>query len=423
MCLKVKVSTIKLYALLFFLALSGGLFAQSRNDGAVKVDISESNYNGSLQNGSWSPDNQYLMATNWGGGYNNNPANIFIVDLSDYSIRALTTDGESNVNMPGCTWNPVTNMVVFSSEHSGGGDQVHIMNPNGQPGTATRVTNWNDPMCWEPGFSPDGEWVVYEAHYTNNINNGVIEIYKIDGTIGPITLTATNNDCRQPSWSPIGDKILCQRRQGNSWDIWTINTDGSSPQNLTENDPGDKTDASFSPDGQWIVYSTGNGELPFANIYIKNLINGKLVRVTNYSGYDGAPSWSTDGRIVFESTPSDPDGSNGATLWVINTPVSIKVERTLQAAINGSFSVFPNPSTSTVKIRLNNFLSFIRSQRSGNQLKIFNIKGELVDIMDIDNMALNAGITWNANQVSSGKYIVRFCDGNHIYGKTFLLVK
>ena len=83
---------------------------------------------------------------------------------------------------------------------------------------------------------------------------------------------------------------------------------------------GDKTDASFSPDGQWIVYSS-DATLTYANLYILPITGGSPTRVTYYSGYDGAPSWSPDGSsISFESYPGDPDGSAGTTLWVIAAP-------------------------------------------------------------------------------------------------------
>ncbi len=295
----------------------------ARNDLATIVNVPAANYIGSLQNGSWSPNNQKLMCTNWENGYNLYPANIFIIDLSDFSFISLTTDGESNINMPGLTWSPLLNQVIFSSEHNGNGDQVHTMFPNGSPNSAVKITPWTDRLCWEPGFSNDGEWIVYEAHYTSNIDTGIIETYKIDGTQGPIQLTTNSTDARQPSWSPIGDKIVYQVIENGTWDIWTMDTDGTNKQNITASDAGDKTDASFSPNGEWIVYSSSNGVLNFANIFIKNLSTNQLIQVTDYvNGYDGAPSWGTNNKIVFESTIGDPDISSGATLWTIEAPVN-----------------------------------------------------------------------------------------------------
>jgi len=48
----------------------------SRNDGATKINISLS---GSLQNPAFSPDGNYLVFTRFRNGYNEEPADIFVV--------------------------------------------------------------------------------------------------------------------------------------------------------------------------------------------------------------------------------------------------------------------------------------------------------------------------------------------------------
>jgi TolB protein len=100
-----------------------------------------------------------------------------------------------------------------------------------------------------------------------------------------------------------------------------MNTDGSEAAQITSGQ-GDKTDASFSPDGEWIVYSSDEGELDLANIFVVPTGGGTSQRVTDWDGYDGAPSWSPDGsKIVFESYPGDPDESEGTTIRMIDSPV------------------------------------------------------------------------------------------------------
>jgi len=99
-----------------------------------------------------------------------------------------------------------------------------------------------------------------------------------------------------------------------------MNTDGTGHERITRG-PGDKTDGSFSPDGQWIVYSSSGDETELASLFLAPLSGDESIRLTRYDGYDGAPSWSLDGgKIAFESYPGDPDGSSGTTLWVIEVP-------------------------------------------------------------------------------------------------------
>jgi TolB protein len=73
----------------------------------------------------------------------------------------------------------------------------------------------------------------------------------------------------------------------------------------------------FSADGRFIVYSSDQGELPFANLFTIPVSGGEPEQLTHYNGYDGAPSWSPDGQwIVFESSSGDPD-EGGTALWLI----------------------------------------------------------------------------------------------------------
>jgi TolB protein len=345
------------------------LFAQ-RNDAAQQINVSTSNYSGSLQNGSWSPDNLKLMCTNWSGGYNQSPANIFIIDLSDNSFISLTTDGESNVNMPGATWNADINRVVFSSEHnSTSGDQAFMLSPTDAGGTATKITPFTDRMCWEPGFSPNGDYIVYEAHYFSNETIGVIETYKVDGSQSANQLTDGSFNAKQPSWSPNG-KIAYQVFDGSVWNIWTMNADGTNKQNITGTDAGDKTDATFSPNGEWIVYSSNNGTLDYANIFIKNISTNQLIQVTDYpNGYDGAPSWGTNNNIVFESTVGDPDTSSGATLWTIEAPINGTVGINTISNNNNNLQIYPNPTKGIIRVN---------SINEAKKISVLDISGRII---------------------------------------------
>lgn len=392
--------TCLLFLILIFVSVCG--FAQ-RNDAAILVNVPTNTYTGSLQNGSWSPNNQNLLCTNWAGGYNQDPANIYTIDLSDFSMNALTTNGQSNCNMPGLTWNPVNNKVIFSADGIDG-DQVYTMLSSGAPGSEVRITPFTDRVCWEPGFSPYGDWIVYEAHYNSSPANGIIEIYKTDGTQFPSQLTASNIDCRQPSWSPSGNKIVYQRLVNNIWDIWTMDSTGANKINITGADAGDKTDASFSPNGEWIVYSTNNGMLSFANVYIKNLATGQLIRVTNYAGYDGAPSWSTTNKIVFESTAGDPDFSTGAKLWIIDAPINGTLSTTVLENSKTEITVFPNPASDLTSV------FFDKSQFNKNAtLCIYNTFGQLLKKTDVRFEKENS-VTLNFNGYKNGVYYLSISD-------------
>jgi TolB protein len=271
---------------------------------------------GSLQNPAFSPDGSAIVFTRFRNGYNTEPADIFIYNLGSGIVDTLVMDGSANVNLPGSCWNSHNGSITFSSSRDPH-DEIYMIEEDGKPGEEIRITSRSKYMAYEPTFSPDGEWVVFESHPLDVENQGVIMKHKLDNSIAYQALTDTNDDCRQPNWSPSGNFILYQKYENRRWDIWIMKPDGSDKRKVTSGD-GDKTDACFTNDGQFIIYSC-DSDLEFANIY-KISINGESPeRLTNYDGYNGAPSISSDGnKLAYEGCEGDPDGSAGTSLYIFN---------------------------------------------------------------------------------------------------------
>jgi TolB protein len=282
-----------------------------RHDNARKLDIPIS---GSLQNPAFSPDGNAIVFTRFRNGYNQEPADIFIFHLTESMVDTLVMDGSANVNLPGSSWNSMNESIVFSSSRDPH-DEIFIIADNGNPGDEQQITNRSDYMAYEPTFSPNGEWIVFESHPVDVENKGVIMKYKIDNSLNYEALTDEDDDCRQPNWSPSGNYILFQKHEHRKWDIWIMKPDGSDKRMITSGE-GDKTDACFTNDGEFIIYSC-DSDLEFANIYKISVEGGITERITNYEGYDGAPSISLDGsKLAFESFGGDPDDSDGTSIWI-----------------------------------------------------------------------------------------------------------
>jgi TolB protein len=274
---------------------------------------------GSLQNPAWSPEGGRLLFTRWQNGYNTGPADIMIFDFAASSATTLVSDGSDNVNLPGSAWNGVTRFIAFSSSRDPH-DEIFLIADYGQPGEEIQITDRSGTVAYEPSLSPDGLWVVFESHPLDIEDHSVITVFAVDGSEPYRGLTDPEEDCRQPNWSPAGDAIVFQCFQGGQWDLWLADPDGSDRRRITEG-AGDKTDASFSPDGRWVVFSADSLDSEGADICLLRAGGGDPERVTDLSGYAGAPSWSPDGRsIVFEFSPADPDGSPGTTIWIVATP-------------------------------------------------------------------------------------------------------
>lgn len=85
-----------------------------------------------------------------------------------------------------------------------------------------------------------------------------------------------------------------------SFDIFTADSDGSNPKQLTK-EKGYDAEATVSPKGDRIVFtSTRDGD---PEIYTMNIDGTDIKRLTFEKGYDGGPFFSFDGsRIVFRAS-------------------------------------------------------------------------------------------------------------------------
>ncbi len=287
---------------------------ENRNDNAVKLNI---NLSGSIQNPAFSPDGKIIIFTNFRKGYNKPPSDIYSFNLETEELKILVNDGSSNVNLPGECWNKISNLIVFSSDREPH-DEIFYINSDSSNGSEIAITSRQDSVAFEPTFSPDGKWIVFESHKLDEEKNGAVVKYKVDGTSDYIFLTSLNENCKQPNWSPTGDKILYQKEENNQWDIWIMNIDGSDKAKIT-NFSGNKTDAVFSSDGKYVIFSWENDDNPSANIYKVAISGGSPERLTDFNGYDGAPAISPDGTsLIFESSQGDdPNKTDGTELWLI----------------------------------------------------------------------------------------------------------
>jgi TolB protein len=298
-----------------------------RHDSAKRIPITS--VKGSIQNPCFvSSDGDVLAFTNFTTRYNIGRAIVKTVAVTGGKpLKTLSPTTAQSVNLPGITgcWDPAVGLVTYSSDIVDR-DEIYTVPVNG--GRPTRVTNRPGHLAWEPSFSPElpdgSQWIVFESHRESHPDCcGELWKVRIDGT-ELVRLTSRHDD-RQPEWSPRGDKIAFQRQVSpGNWDVFTIDIDGSSPFNVTNNPSLGNTDPSWTPSGQYIVYSAGGPKIRIANLFVIAAAGGSPIQITSSCGLDGAPGWSPDGsKIAFESAPYDPDLKGSTTIWVIAAPPGI----------------------------------------------------------------------------------------------------
>jgi len=117
-------------------------------------------------------------------------------------------------------------------------------------------------------------------------------------------ISSTRNDS-SPQYSQDGKRIAFMSERSGFPEIWSCDSDGSNPQQLTSfGGPGVSTPR-WSPDGTRIAFDSNSGGQ--WDIWMAEASGGKPRRMTNHPANDGNPSWSRDGRwIYFDSARTGP---------------------------------------------------------------------------------------------------------------------
>jgi TolB protein len=169
-------------------------------------------------------------------------------------------------------------------------DDIYIMNADGTQGHWARpyASSWT---VTSPSWSPDGTRIVVTVGVQGNGYLGVIDL--ATGGIGFIGGGIAGGD---PSYDPTGKKIVYVA--GFVSTLEQINADGTGHKVLlTGAGLGHPT---FSPDGKRIAF---NRQVNYdQEIYVKNLVDGTVKRLTSSTDADTWPTWSPDGgKIAFSS--------------------------------------------------------------------------------------------------------------------------
>jgi TolB protein len=153
-------------------------------------------------------------------------------------------------------------------------------------------------------------------------------------------------------------KIAVARLSGMDRDIYVMNPDGSDQTNLTNNPARDQWPA-WSPDGKQIVFTSDRDTGAGFSLYLMSADGSNVRRLT--SGQADTPTWTADGRIVFDRGSFCAPGTH---LYIINADGSGERALTSGSAIECFSAASPSGDK----------LAFSRSTDGGMTFHLYTMR-------------------------------------------------
>jgi Tol biopolymer transport system component len=227
---------------------------------------------------------------------------LYVMDIADDNedgngdnLRRLTDNTRRDV---GPAWSPGGKKIAFESNQDGDND-VYVIDAEG-PAEAINLTNESPVFDGQPVFSPDGTKIAFNS-FRDGISNDIYLISPNGSDL--LRITSGPRIEAQPEFSPDGTRLAFTSNRDGDNDIYVIDAEPEGLANVAVN----LTDAvrtstgavpndfwpAWSPDGSKIAFWSGTGvALDDGEIFTINTDGTNPANLTNTPAYgDIQPDW------------------------------------------------------------------------------------------------------------------------------------
>lgn len=214
-------------------------------------------------------------------------------------------------------WSPDGTTIAYLSIATSNADlaELRIINADG---TGDRSVLGPGNYYYGLDWSPDGKRLVLAEQQAADGSLRIATVTLDGGNLSYLTSGAFD---WWPRWSPSGDIAFsrscreCEPALQGITDLWVMRADGSEQLQLTHGATisDDSFAGDWSPDGQWIVYTTGEIKSAVRRVRFDGSAPGTLVPPPDRGDGSRDPVFNPDGgRVLFTSAghlqTADPDG-------------------------------------------------------------------------------------------------------------------